>query len=283
MIVVTGTTGQLGTAFRAFLGEDAQYPTRSDLDLSDLESLRQGLEHLQPTVLINCAAFTAVDRAESEPEMAAVVNTDAVGVMAEAMAGLGGRFVTFSTNYVFDGTANRPYLESDPTRPINVYGQTKRAGEIAALTACAETLVVRTSWLLSGTHPNFASTIIRLAREGEVTVVDDQYGHPTLVKDLARATLSALEASATGILHLANTGITNWFSLAQEVAGLAGIDPNRIRACASVDRPTAAMRPGNSGIASSRSRELGLEPLPPYHRGLPQAIKEILSWIPEAP
>jgi dTDP-4-dehydrorhamnose reductase len=131
MIVVTGATGQLGTAFRRLLGDDAHYLTRADLDLSDPSAIQPVLKRLRPTVLINCAAYTAVDRAESEPDVAEAINTTAVGVMAAVAADLGGRFVTFSTDYIFDGTSNRPYVESDAPKPINIYGRTKRQGEIA--------------------------------------------------------------------------------------------------------------------------------------------------------
>jgi dTDP-4-dehydrorhamnose reductase len=280
MIVVTGATGQLGTAFRRLLGDDARYLARADLDLSDPDAIQRLLERLRPTVLINCAAYTAVDRAESEPNVAEAINMTAVGVMAAVTANIGAKFVTFSTDYVFDGTAKRPYVESDPTRPINVYGSTKREGEIAAGTANPEALVIRTSWLLSGTHHNFATTMIRLAREGDVSVVDDQHGHPTLVNDLARASLAALNSGATGILHLTNNGATTWFGLAQEIVGFAGLAPDRIRPCATSDYPTAAKRPAHSILASERLDRLKLDPLPSYRPGLREAVSEIVDWLP---
>ena len=278
MIAVTGATGQLGTAFRRLLGDEARYLTRADLDLSDAGSIRPILAGLHPTVLINCAAYTAVDRAESEPVLAGVVNTTAVGVMAEVMADLGGRFVTFSTDYVFDGTSERPYVESDPASPINTYGATKRAGEVAALETYPGSLVIRTSWVLSGTHPNFAATMIRRAREGEVSVVNDQFGHPTLVNDLARSTLATLDTDAAGILHLTNTGVASRYDLAREIVQYADLNADRIHACATADYPTPARRPANSVIDSERLRELGLEPMPPYDPGLEQAVDEILTW-----
>lgn len=281
MIVVTGASGQLGTAFRVLLGDRARYLPRRELDLADLESIWDVLGDLRPSVLINCAAYTAVERAESEPEQAEAVNTVAVGVMAEWMATHRGRFVTFSTDYVFDGTADHPYLESDPAEPINVYGRTKRAGEVAALNACPEALVIRTSWLLSGTHRSFASTMIGLVREGELSVIDDQYGHPTLVNDLALGTMSAIEANATGILHLTNDGTTTWFGLAQETARLAGLDPGRIHPCAAVEHAAVAKTPMNSVIDSERIGDLGLEPLPHYLPSLQEAVGSILSWMPE--
>ncbi len=278
MIVVIGAAGQLGTAFRRLLGDEARYLTRVDLDLSDPVSIRPILASLHPTALINCAAYTAVDRAEVEPTVAGVVNTAAVGVMAEVMADLGGRFVTFSTDYVFDGTSDCPYVESDPTSPINTYGITKRAGEVAALEAYPASLVIRTSWVISGTHPNFVSTMIRRARAGAVSVINDQFGHPTLVNDLARSTLTALHTDAAGILHLANAGVASWYDLARKIVQYAGLNPDRIRACATADYPTPARRPVNSVIDSERLRDLGLDPLPPYDLGLEQGVAEILTW-----
>lgn len=279
MIIVTGATGQLGTAFRRILGDRATYPTHAELDLTNVELLRQRVATLRPSLLINCAAYTAVDRAESEPEVAQAINATAVGVLAETMASTRGRFVTFSTDYVFDGTADRAYVESDLTHPINTYGATKHAGEIAALSAYPESLVIRTSWLLSGSHRNFAASMIQLARQGDVSVVDDQRGHPTIADDLAQSTLRALDAEAGGILHLANSGVTSWHDLAREILEYAGLDPNRIHACSTADYFTPAKRPTNSVIDSERLGKLDLEGLPHYGQGLRRAVEEILTWL----
>lgn len=277
MIVVTGVTGQLGTAFRTLLGERAGYLTRDDLDLSDPDSLRPALEALRPTTVINCAAYTAVDAAEEDEGTAMVVNGEAVGALAEATAATGARLVTFSTDYVFDGAKDGAYVETDPPNPINAYGRTKLAGEIAALDANPDTLVVRTSWVLSGTHPNFAATMLRLAEAGTVRVVDDQHGHPTLVDDLAAGTLSALDAGATGLLHLTNSGVTTWFGLARDVAAMAGLDPDRIEPISTAEYPTPARRPANSVLESVRIAGLGIEPLPDYHDSLRAAVVRLRS------
>ena len=277
MIVVTGVSGQLGNAFRERLGDGAHYLARSDLDLADPASIGPTLEELSPTVVINCAAYTAVDAAEDDEETARLVNATAVEELAGATARLGARLVTFSTDYVFDGTKADPYLETDDTNPINAYGRTKLEGERLALAGNPDALVIRTSWVLSGTHPNFAATMLRLIAAGSVTVVDDQIGHPTLVEDLAAGTLAAIDADASGVLHLANAGTTSWFGLAREVADLAGLDVERVQPVSASEYPTAAQRPANSVLESVRLDGLGLDPLPDYHDSLRRAVARLRS------
>ncbi len=277
MIVVTGAAGQLGTAFRRRLGDDARYLTRLDLDLTDPAAIRPVIEKLRPTAVINCAAYTAVDQAEEHEATARVVNATAVGELSDVTNAIGARLVTFSTDYVFDGTSERPYVESDETKPINAYGRTKLEGEQLALGAHPETLVIRTSWLLSGTHPNFAATMVRLIAAGPVQVVDDQRGRPTFVDDLVAGTLDALEAGATGILHLANAGTTTWYDLAREIADLAGLDADRVHPATTDDFPRPARRPANSVLESVRLHELGLTPLPDYHESLYHAVAQLRS------
>lgn len=275
MIVVTGATGQLGSAIRRLLGSGATYLTRDTLDLQDGSAITAAIGTLRPDVLINCAAYTSVDGAESNREIAQLVNADAVAHMACATAAIGGYFVTISTDYVFDGSAEHPYLESHATNPINTYGETKLAGERAALEMNPRSLVVRTSWLVSGTHPNFVATMLRLTRERRVIVVDDQFGRPTLADDLARGMMQAIEVDATGILHLTNEGVVTWYELAHESVAMAGIDPDRVTPCATSDYPTPARRPRNSVLASERMSALGLDPLPSYRQGLQRAVKDL--------
>ncbi len=277
MIVVTGAAGQLGSAFRRRLGDDARYLTRPDLDLTDPAAIRPVIEEMSPALVINCAAYTAVDQAEEHEATARVVNATAVGELAAVTKEIGARLVTFSTDYVFDGTKEGPYLETDEPNPLNAYGRTKLEGERLALAANPETLVVRTSWVLSGTHPNFVATMLRLIAGGSVQVVDDQRGHPTFVDDLVAGTLDALEAGATGILHLANAGTTTWYDLATEIADLAGLDAGRVQACTTNDFPRPARRPANSVLESVRLHELGLAPLPDYHESLDRAVAQLGS------
>ena len=272
MILVTGGAGQLGTAFRKVLPE-ARYIDLADLDLTDLEGLAGALEEVRPAAIINCAAYTAVDRAEREEALAVIVNGSAVGVMAEHAARHRVPFLTFSTDYVFPGDGEEPYLESSPTDPINAYGRSKLAGEGAALAACPEALVVRTSWLVSGTHPNFVATMLRLAAEREVRVVDDQRGCPTMVDDLAPAAWAALRVGASGLLHLTNSGETTWFRFARAAVARAGLDPGRIVPCPTADYPTPARRPAYSVLGSERRGPLGLPDLPHWEDSLPAVVE----------
>jgi dTDP-4-dehydrorhamnose reductase len=276
--VVTGSTGQLGTAFRPLL-PDAVFLTRSDLDLSAVDRIGTTLDSLNPEMLINCAAYTAVDAAETDQAAAFTVNAAAVEAMAAWCATRGARFVTFSTDYVFDGTANRPYAESDPTCPINAYGRTKEAGERLALAANPASLIIRTSWLISGTHRNFVSAILDRARHGTVRVVDDQHGCPTIADDLAACTLRALTADATGILHLTNQGATTWYELARRAVELAGVDPSMVEPTTSEAFPRPALRPRWSVLDSERLEQLNQEPLPPWQYSMPSVVERVLGWL----
>jgi len=272
VILVTGGAGQLGTAFRRVLPE-ARYVDLPDLDLTRRDLLAAALEEMRPEAIVNCAAYTAVDRAEHEEALATLVNGAAVGVMAEHAARRRIPLLTFSTDYVFPGDAVEPYLESSPTGPINAYGRSKLAGERAALAACPGALVVRTSWLVSGTHSNFVATMLRLAGEGVVRVVDDQQGCPTMADDLAPAAWAALQAGATGVLHLTNSGETTWFDFARAAVALAGLDPGRLVPCPTADYPTPARRPAYSVLGSERRRPLGLPELPPWQESLPAVVE----------
>lgn len=276
MIWVTGAGGQLGTAFRGILGDDARYLDRSMLDLTDGAAVTTRLRSDRPELVLNCAAYTAVDLAESERASAFAVNADAVEGMASGCADLGARFVTFSTDYVFDGSRVSPYVERDPTSPINVYGESKALGEERALAANPMSLVIRTSLVLSGTHANFAATMLRVAAAGGGLVVDDQTAHPTLVADLAPAVLDVVQRGHFGILHLTNRGVVNRFELAREVLEIAGLDPELIRPCSTDEYPTPARRPANSVLESERLEELGVKPLPHYRAGLENAVASLL-------
>ena len=238
-------------------------------------------------MVINCAAYTAVDRAEEEEDLATEINTVAVGVLAEWASLRSRPLLTFSTDYVFDGAADWPYVESSSTNPINAYGRSKLLGE--SLAAGHGALVVRTSWVISGSHPNFVATILRKVREQELRVVDDQRGNPTVAADLARASYAALQSGASGLLHLTNQGETTWYELARTSVGLADLDPSRISPCETRDYPTPARRPTYSVLASERLDGLGLDPLAPLARvdrgsrgraqdlGLSQDLLEALS------
>jgi dTDP-4-dehydrorhamnose reductase len=246
--------------------------TRSELDLIDIGTIGPVLAAVAPDAIINCAAYTAVDRAEEEEELATIVNGRAVGELAAYAATAAIPFITYSTDYVFDGTARRPYVESSPTAPINAYGRSKLSGERAALERHDGSLVIRTSWVISATHPNFVGTMIDLGRTRSLTVVDDQWGCPTIAEDLARLTLEALEHRATGLLHLTNRGATTWYELARWSLEIAGMDPDRVQPCATDDYPTPAVRPARSVLGSERLDAMGIGPLPPWTESLAAVV-----------
>jgi dTDP-4-dehydrorhamnose reductase len=270
-ILITGATGQVGTALLEVAPRSIA-PDRDQLDLARPDTLLPTLLALSPTAIINCAAYTAVDAAENEEEAATTINGRSVGILAGAAAELGIPFVTFSTDYVFDGTGTTPYLESSPPNPVNAYGRSKLLGEHAALTANPDALVIRTAWVYSATHRNFVTTVLERAAGG-MEVVDDQWGSPTAAGDLAAATLEAMSLGVTGILHLTNQGVTTWFEFARTICELAGIEPSRVTATSSASYPTRARRPRYSVLGSNRIHELGIAPL----RSWPEALRATLA------
>jgi dTDP-4-dehydrorhamnose reductase len=270
-MLILGSTGQLGTAF-CRLRLDARAVDRAALDLTRLDRISAVLDELRPDALVNCAAYTRVDAAEDDEEAARAVNALAVGEMAAWAKRRSVPFLTFSTDYVFDGSLRRPYLEGDLPNPLGAYGRTKLEGERRALEAHPGALIVRTSWVISGTHPNFVATILRRSQEQTLRVVDDQHGCPTVVDDLARVSLQALERGVSGILHLTNAGPTTWYELARTAVTLGGGDPERIQPCTTADYPTRASRPAFSVLGSDRLTSSGVDPLPPWRESLPAVV-----------
>jgi len=278
-MLLLGETGQVGTALARQL-DQVTAPSRAEFNLMDVtrDEIERLLDEARPSVVINCAAYTAVDKAESQVEVANQVNGSAVGLLAEVSAGAGVPFVSFSTDYVFDGRSTLPYVESSTPNPINVYGQSKLTGERMALAANPMTLIIRTSWVISGTHGNFVATMLRLAQEGRPTrVVNDQHGSPTVADDLAIASMEAIEKGATGLLHLTNQGATTWFDLARAAVTEAMLDPNLVSPCTSAEYPTPAPRPAYTVLESERRTELEINPLPPWEDSLPAVVKQLVE------
>jgi len=274
MKLVTGGSGQLGTALSR-LWPDAFYPSSSELDLARPDDLFEQVAKWKPALIVNCAAYTQVDHAEHHEATAFAVNGVAVGELARYAHEHGVPFVTFSTDYVFAGNGTRPYVESDPTAPINAYGRTKLEGELRAL-QYPTSLVIRTSWVISGTHGNFVETMLRLVPDRELRVVNDQSGCPTIADDLAAATIRSLDARVTGILHMVNPPATTWFGLARKAVELAGFDPERISPCTTAEYPLPAPRPAYSVLGSERLDPLGVAPLPSWHESLGPVVAALL-------
>jgi dTDP-4-dehydrorhamnose reductase len=280
LILVVGAGGQLGTAFRSLLADQAVYLTHQEFDLVDLGAIHRVVTSIEPELILNCAAFNAVDRAEEEEGLAYRINALAVGELAAAATELGCRLVTFSSDYVFDGRVSRPYLEDDTPNPLNAYGRSKRAGEELALAIGPASLVVRTSWVLSATHPNFLASVLQKVRRGEsVRVVADQFGSPTVAEDLAMATWQAIRGGTIGLLHLANRGATSRFGLAQAAVRMSGLDPSRVHPCTTAEYTAKAVRPASSILGSSRLEVQGIQPLPHWEDSVPKVVAGLLEWL----
>lgn len=251
-ILVTGANGQLGQELQVLA---SSYPdlvfdfvTRKTFDLEQDELMLAYLDQTTPDYIINCAAYTAVDKAESEPEQAKQINQLAVATLAKWSAQHQVKLLHISTDYVFDGKSEIPYLENDHTNPQSVYGSTKRAGEEAAIAACPEIIIIRTAWVYSAFGSNFVKTMLRLMQERDaLNIVNDQIGSPTYAKDLAEVILKVIISKhwEPGIYHYSNTGRMSWFKFAQAIKELAGLtcDLNGIPTAA---YPTPAQRPAYS-------------------------------------
>ena len=283
--LVTGAGGQLGRALLAGCPEGVEVhgAGRDTLDVADPRAVERAFERLRPDVVINAAAFTAVDRAESEPERARQVNEEGVAHLAAAAAARGARLVQISTDYVFDGARGRPYLPGDETRPLGVYGATKLAGERRALSICGDAAVVlRTAWLYGAGHRNFVTAMLaRLGAAERVEAAVDQVGAPTWVRSLAVAVWAAArEPRASGIHHWTDAGVASRYDLTvaiQEEAQAAGLLERRVPVePVAADRfPAAAARPAYSVLELAPTRQaLGLTATH-WRRALRSMLEEV--------
>jgi len=281
-ILVTGATGMLGTdVVEVLLARSAGTHSvtglsRADLDIEDADAVMRAVTGHD--IVINTAAFTKVDDAESQEPQAFGVNARGAQNLAIAAREGGARLIHLSTDYVFDGSATSPYVESTPRNPISAYGRTKAAGEELVLGAHADgTAIVRTAWLYGNHGPNFVDTMLRLAGEREtLQVVDDQHGQPTWSRDLAEhiATLVDLDVPA-GIFHGTNSGATTWFGLAQRVFELAGLDPQRIQPTDSAAFIRPAPRPGYSVLGHDAWATIGMQPMRLWEEALAERVLQI--------
>ena len=296
-ILLLGKNGQLGWELQrslAPLGElvalDRQGAPGLCGDLGEPDGLAATVRALRPDVIVNAAAYTAVDRAESEPDLARRINAHAPAVLAREAAACGALLLHYSTDYVFHGHGQRPWAEDDPTGPLNVYGQTKLAGEQAIVQAGCRHLILRTSWIHAARGGNFARTMLRLARQQpRLTVIDDQWGAPTgaeLIADVSAHAIVQLRArpDKAGIYHLAAAGETNWFSyakhvLAQAQSAQAAIEyaVKDILPISSSAYPVAATRPHNSRLDTRKLRTAFDLHLPPWQAGVDRMLAEILG------
>ena len=274
--LITGAGGQLGTDLRAALaGEDVHPLRRADLDIADAAAVAGVIAHVRPDVVVNAAAYTAVDAAESDENAAYRVNAAGPAVLAAALSGTAAWLIHVSTDYVFPGDASRPYEVGDSTGPKSAYGRTKLAGEIAVRELLPEaSYVVRTAWVYGATGKNFVKTMIRLEREHEtVSVVDDQRGSPTWSADLALGLVAqGRSAAPPGIYHCTNSGDTTWFGFTQAIFEELATDPARVRPTTTDAFPRPAPRPAYSVLSDAASRTVGLRPLPHWRDALHRAF-----------
>lgn len=283
-ILLTGKNGQVGWELErtlATLGEVVAVDRRG-MDLADPDSIRNAVRAARPDLIVNAAAYTAVDKAESEPGLAMAINGTAPGVMAEEAKRLGAAMVHYSTDYVFDGTKTTPYTEEDAPNPINVYGKTKLAGEQAVQAAGIPHLIFRTSWVYGRRGKNFLLTILRLAQErDELKIVDDQVGAPTWSRLIAEATAQILAqrranlSEVGGLYHLTSAGRTSWHGFARAILDRAARPRPRLVAIPGADYPLPAPRPCNSGLSNQKmQRDFGLA-LPAWDAALALCCREM--------
>ena len=279
-ILITGSNGQLGNEMRVLSAENPEYTyfftDVAELDICNEQAILEFVKANQINVIVNCAAYTAVDKAEESVELCTKLNADAVGYLAKAAEANGAEFIQVSTDYVFDGTAHIPYQETEPTCPNSVYGHTKLAGEQNALTLCTRSMVIRTAWLYSTFGNNFVKTMIRLGKEREALgVIFDQVGTPTYARDLARAIFAAIRQGVVpGIYHFSNEGICSWYDFTKAIHRLAGITTCHVKPLHTEEYPTPAKRPHYSVLDKTKIKNT-------YHIEIPYWMDSLESCISE--
>lgn len=265
-IVVIGSKGQLGNELQELSGQYSGYAfffyDKDELDITQQPEVEKKMQELQPQFLINCAAYTAVDKAETDQEICYAINADAVGYLAKACKDNNTRFIHISTDYVFDGTATEPYKETDKPNPQSIYGRSKLAGEKEAVNNNPEAIIIRTSWVYSVYGSNFVKTMLRLMQSRpELNVVSDQYGSPTYAADLAQAIMHIVENQnwQSGIYHYSNEGIITWFDFAKAIRDIAQLNCT-IHPIPTEQYPTPAARPKYSALDKTKIQQMfGIE------------------------
>jgi dTDP-4-dehydrorhamnose reductase len=283
-ILVVGRVGQLGSALAEVLPGryDTKFLDQPDIDLAVPSTLREIVLSLRPAIVINAAAYTAVDRAESEAVLVHAINADAPGVMASACNEINAVLIHYSTDFVFDGASVVPYTENAPTGPASVYGQSKLAGEEAIAAATDRHVILRTAWLYSSVGHNFLKTMLRLAEDGsEIRVVSDQVGSPTYAWDLALVTQAVVDALSRGsedifgLYHAANAGVTSWHGFATKIFELLGWKDVLVRAISTEEYPTPAPRPRFSALSCELlSQTFGIT-LPDWQDGVVRCLQRL--------
>lgn len=281
VILVTGSNGQLGSELKELSSAYSQFAfhffTRAELPIENEDAVQKAFSLLRPQYVVNCAAYTAVDKAEAEKDAALAINATAVGLLAKASKQFGANFFQVSTDYVFDGTSTRPLREDDLVSPVNFYGETKLRGEHEASKENPDSIIVRTSWVYSSHGKNFVKTMLRLMAEKEsINVVSDQWGSPTYAADLAEAILQIIKSGRwqPGIYHFSNDGVINWAQFAEEI-GKQTNSSCKVNFITTDQYPTPAKRPAYSVMDKSKIAVVyGVAPKP-WKESLQQCLHAI--------
>lgn len=284
--LIFGGAGQVGRALTQHApGKiELRVMNRTACDLTDIQSINSAVQDTKPDLVINAAAYTAVDKAETDVEVARAVNAIAAGQMAQASVKVGARFIHISTDFVFDGALSRPYRPDDETGPLSVYGQTKLDGEMAVAAVGSNSLIVRTSWVYASEGSNFVRTMLRLMRErNEVSVIADQIGTPTYNISVAKAIWSLAEINLNGICHFTDAGTASWYdfavAIAEEASAIGLLDQPVVVHPISTDKyPTAAKRPSYSVLDKAIAWEALGTPAPHWRVNLRAALEEIKNY-----
>ena len=282
-ILITGCNGQLGNEMQLLEKEDTAnnyFNTDvAELDITNVEAIEQFLAANNIDGIVNCAAYTAVDKAEANEEFCTLLNAEAPGYLAHAIEKRGGWMIQISTDYVFDGTQHIPYQEDEDTCPNSVYGRTKLVGEFNVLKLCQQSMVIRTAWLYSTFGNNFVKTMIRLGNERpELGVVADQIGTPTYARDLALIIMTAISKGIQpGIYHFTNEGVASWYDFTKAIHRLAGITTCHVRPLHTSEYPTAAQRPPYSVLDKTKIKQTyGIE-IPYWEESLKECIDKLMT------
>ena len=282
-ILITGCNGQLGNEMQLLEkmhAEHTYYNTDVDeLDITNAEAIERFVNEHEIDGIVNCAAYTAVDKAESNQSLCQLLNADAPGFLAAAIEKRGGWMIQISTDYVFDGTNHIPYVETDPVCPNSTYGRTKLAGEQSVLRNCTHATIIRTAWLYSTFGNNFVKTMIRLGREkAELGVIFDQIGTPTYARDLALAIFAVIgKGVGQGIYHFSNEGVISWYDFTKAIHRIAGIESCKVRPLHTSEYPTPAARPHYSVLDKTLIRKtFGIE-IPYWEESLRECIEQLLA------
>lgn len=280
-ILITGCNGQLGNEMQlqeklhtkhTYFNTDV-----ANLDITDQKAVDEFVDNNKIDCIVNCAAYTAVDKAESNKELCTTLNTVAPAYLAAAVERRDGAMIQISTDYVFDGTHHTPYVETDTPAPDSVYGSTKLAGELGVQKMCQRTMIIRTAWLYSTFGNNFVKTMIRLGKEkSKLGVIFDQIGTPTYARDLAVAIMTAIEKGIVpGVYHFSNEGVISWYDFTKAIHRLAGITTCHVRPLHTTEYPTPANRPAYSVLDKTKIKQTyGIE-IPYWEESLKECIESL--------